>query len=287
MTARPRQADRIEAVTTTALTAATAFLKGARSPVPSEIARADAALRAQLVDGCRILASEDMSDYIWGHVSVRASREGTFWLKGAQMGLEEVTIDDLILVDLEGNVLEGSRERHIEWPIHAEAYRARPDVRSVVHSHAFASVAFGATGLPLASLGHEAARWTPPDVPRFTETSDLIDSPELGRSMATAIGSAGGALLLHHGMVVVGPDIPTACIQAIFLEQACRLQLTMLSLGVPFIEASAEDAILRHEKLARPSMYPKLWEYLVRRQASAGHQEQTPRGQGGPLALRR
>ena len=251
------------------------------------LAETDLGIRTRLVEGCRILAAEDMSDYIWGHVSVRASREGTFWLKGAQMGLEEVTLDDVILVDLDGQVLEGTRERHLEWPIHAEAYRARPDVGSVVHSHAFATVAFGATDLPLASLGHEAFRWTPPDIPRFTETSDIIDTPELGRAMAAVVGSAGGALLRHHGMVVVGPDVPTACIQAIFLEQACRLQLTMLTLGVPFVEASAEEAALLHQKMARVSMYPKLWEYLVRRQANAGHQEQTPRGQAGPLALRR
>lgn len=253
----------------------------------SAIAETDADIRAQLVAGCRILAAEDMSDYIWGHVSARASREGTFWLKGAQMGLEEVTIDDVILVDLDGHVLDGTADRHLEWPIHAEVYRVRPDVGSVVHSHAFASVAFGATGLPLANAGHEAARWIPPDIPRFTETSDLIDSPELGRSMAAVIGSEGGALLRHHGMVAVGPDIPTACIQAIFLEQACRLQLTLLSLGVPFDEATAEDASMRKEKLSRPSMYPKLWEYLVRRLDSGEASGMVPRGQRGPLALRR
>ncbi len=253
----------------------------------ADLAETDAAIRAQLVEGCRILASEDMSDYIWGHVSVRASRPGTFWLKGAQLGLEEITLDDLILVDLDGNVLEGTRDRHIEWPIHAEAYRARPDVNAVVHSHAFASVAFGALNLPLADLGHEATRWIPPDIPRYTETSDLIDSPERGRAMAAAIGDAGGALLRHHGMVVVGPDVPTACIQAIFLEQACRLQLTVLALGVPFEEAPAEDAAVRHEKLARPSMYPKLWEYLVRREATGRAPEPMPRGQRGPLAARR
>jgi len=247
----------------------------------------DADRRRQLVEGCRILASEDMSDYIWGHVSARASRPGTFWLKGAQLGLEEIDLEDLILVDLDGNVLEGERDRHIEWPIHAEVYRVRPDVNAVVHSHAFASVALGATDLPLADLGHEASRWIPPDIPRYTETSDLIDTPERGRSMAGAIGDAGGILLRHHGMVVVGPDIPTACIQAIFLEQACRLQLTVLALGVPYEEASAADRLRRHEKLARPSLYPKLWEYLVRRETSGNAPDPLPRGQRGPLALRR
>ncbi len=242
----------------------------------------DLDLRQQLADGCRVLASEDMGDFIWGHVSVRASAPGTFWLKGAQMGLEEVTRDDVVLVDLDGNVLAGTRPRHVEWPIHAELYRARSDVNSVVHSHAFATVAFGATDMPLDDLGHEASRWTPPDVPRFVETSDLIDSAERGRALAAVIGDQGGALLRHHGMVVGGPDIPTACLQAIFLEQACRLQLTLMGLGVPYTTGSADDRQLRHDKLTKPTTYPTLWAYLLRRleregPALAGPQGQRPR----------
>jgi ribulose-5-phosphate 4-epimerase/fuculose-1-phosphate aldolase len=225
----------------------------------------DLDLRRRLADGCRVLASEDMGDFIWGHVSVRASAPGAFWLKGAQMGLEEVTPEDVVLVDLDGKVLAGTRPRHVEWPIHAELYRARSDVGSVVHSHASATVAFGATDMPLEDLGHEASRWTPPDVPRFVETSDLIDSPERGRAVAAAIGSHGGALLRHHGMVVGGPDIPTACLQAIFLEQACRLQLTLMGLGVPYTTGSPDDRQIRHDKLTKPTTYPTLWAYLLRR----------------------
>ena len=239
----------------------------------------DIDLRRQLADGCRVLASEDMGDFIWGHVSVRASTPDTFWLKGAHMGLEEVTADDAVLLDLDGNVLAGDRPRHVEWPIHSELYRARPDIASVVHSHAFATVAFGATEVPLEDLGHEASRWTPPDVPRFTETSDLIDSPERGRALAAAVGSHGGALMRHHGMVVGGPDLPTACLQAIFLEQACRLQLTVMGLGVAYQAGSPEDRQLRHDKLTKPGTYTSLWAYLTRRLAPTGGKPPTPRGQ--------
>ena len=240
----------------------------------------DIELRRQLADGCRVLASEDMGDFIWGHLSVRASTPDTFWLKGAHMGLEEVTEEDAVLLDLDGNVLAGSRPRHVEWPIHAELYRARSDIASVVHSHAFATVAFGATDEPLADIGHEASRWTPPDVPRFTETSDLIDSPERGRALAAAVGSHGGALMRHHGMVVGGPDIATACLQAIFLEQACRLQLTVMSLGVPYRTGAVEDRQLRHDKLTKPSTYASLWAYLTRRLDASPPEDRRPRGAG-------
>lgn len=238
----------------------------------------DVDIRRQLAVSCRVLAAEGLSDFIWGHVSARATQPDTFWLKGAQMGLEEVTEDDVILLDLDGNVLSGSRPRHLEWPIHAALYRARPDIASVVHSHAFATVAFSATDEPLADIGHEATRWTPPDVPRFTETSDLIDTPERGRAMAAAVGSHNGALLRHHGMVVGGPDIPTACLQAIFLEQACRLQLTVMSLGVPFQTASEADRQLRHDKQTRPALYSGLWTYLTRRLEASVGQPAAPRG---------
>ncbi len=239
----------------------------------------DLDLRRQLADGCRVLASEGLGDFVWGHLSVRASTPETFWLKGAHMGLEEVTAGDAVLLDLDGNVLAGTRPRHVEWPIHAELYRVRPDIGSVVHSHAFATVAFGATDEPLADVGHEASRWTPPDIPRFTDTSDLIDTPERGRALAAAVGSHGGALMRHHGVVVGGPDIPTACLQAIFLDQACRLQLTLMGLGVPYRTASPEDRQLRHDKLTRPGIYGSLWSYMTRRLGPDGGGPASPRSQ--------
>jgi ribulose-5-phosphate 4-epimerase/fuculose-1-phosphate aldolase len=219
--------------------------------------------RSELALGCRILDSEGLGDYIWGHASARAERDGTFWLKGAGLGLDEIGTDDLILLDLDGNVLEGDRPRHVEWPIHAELYRARPDVMAVVHSHAPATVAFGCLDVPLAPVCHEAIRWMPPP-PRFTETSDLIDSPARGAAVAQRMGEGAGVLLRNHGFVNGGAEIRSTILRAVFLERACRTHLACLSAGVPFEPAPAADVEARREKMGVSKQYDALWAYFAR-----------------------
>lgn len=225
---------------------------------------ADESLRRELATACRILASEGMGDFIWGHVSVRASEPGTFWLKGGGLGLEEIGPDDVIRLDLDGNVLEGSRPRHLEWPIHAEILRARPDVVCVVHSHATSTVAFGTIDEPLQPICHEAIRWMP-SPPRFTGTSDLIDSPARGRALAECLGDGRGVLLRNHGMVAAAADIRTATLLSIFLERACRTQLQVMATGAAYHPATEADVAARREKMNVPTAFNALWDYFVRR----------------------
>lgn len=225
---------------------------------------ADDAAKSDLALACRVLAAEGLGDYIWGHVSVRAEQPGAFWLKGAGLGLEEITPDDLVLMDLDGNILAGHRPRHVEWPIHAGVLRARPDVNAVVHSHAPASVAVSCIEVDLEPLCHEAIRWMPAP-PRFTETSDLIDSPDLGRAVADRMGDGPGVLLRNHGMVVGTGDVRSAAIMAIFLERACRTQISVMAIGAGYAAAPARDAASRRDKMNVPRQFDALWSYLVRR----------------------
>lgn len=229
----------------------------------------DGSLRAELAIACRILAAEDMGDYIWGHVSVRSADGDSFWLKGAGLGLEEITADDVIRLDLNGNVLAGDRPRHLEWPIHAGVFRARRDVQAVVHTHAFGSVVLGTTDEPLQPICHDAIRWMP-GPPRFTETSDLIDTPALGQAVAARLGQGHGVFLRNHGMVVAASDLRSTALLSIFLERACRAQLAVMATGARYYPASEVDAASRQRKMNVPSSFDALWEYFVRRLPPTG-----------------
>jgi ribulose-5-phosphate 4-epimerase/fuculose-1-phosphate aldolase len=236
----------------------------------------DTALRRELAIACRILAAEGMGDDIWGHVSARGSDPGTFWLKGAGLGLDEITEDEVILLDLDGTMLAGDRPRHLEWPIHAEMFRARPDVQAVVHSHAFGTVAFGTTDEPLRPICHEAMRWMP-GPPRFTETSDLIDSPALGNAVAARLGQGAGVFLRNHGVVVATSDLRSTTLLAVFLERACRVQLAVMATGVAYRSASDADVESRKEKMGVPASYDALWRYLARKLEPMGTAERADR----------
>src|SRR4026209_1184542 len=91
-------------------------------------------LQEKLALACRILAMQGHSDMIYGHVSALTDIPGQYWIKGSGIGLEEVTEDDLVLIDFEGSTLAGKRKRHYEFPIHSEVYRTNPEIRCVIHT---------------------------------------------------------------------------------------------------------------------------------------------------------
>jgi ribulose-5-phosphate 4-epimerase/fuculose-1-phosphate aldolase len=157
-------------------------------------------LLEQLVTSCRILAAVGQGDMVWGHVSVRDPKGRGVWLKGAGHGLEEISADDVVLINRAGEVLAGGGRRHKEFPIHTEVMATRPDVGCVIHTHPAAPVTFAAVDEPLRPVSHEATFFFPPELPCFSETSDLILTPQLGERVAAALGDRLALLL--------GPRLP-------------------------------------------------------------------------------
>ncbi|ROO84995.1 L-fuculose-phosphate aldolase [Actinocorallia herbida] len=214
--------------------------------------------------GCRVLAAHGNADLIWGHLSLRDPDGEGVWLKSAGYGMEEITPERVTLVDRDGALLAGGDRVHLEYPIHTEILAARPDVGAVVHSHAEAAVAFAATGAELRPVGHEGTLFWPPDIARFTRTGDLIRDRPLGAELASALGDRDAILLHRHGLVTVGPDVPTAVLTAIFLEKACRMQLQVTA-ATPEPEFSdAEESLAKRDRCYAPSQMEAAWAYLVR-----------------------
>lgn len=225
----------------------------------------------------RVLGLEDHGDLVWGHVSVRDAGGRGVWMKSAGWGFEEVEPDRVLLVGWDGEVLEGAGRRHAEYPIHTEIMRARSDVRCVVHTHAPAAVAFASLNQPLRPISHEGTFFVPPDIARFTKTGDLILTRELGQALAETVGGRNAALLVHHGIVTVGPDVPTAVVGAILLERACRKQLMAMAAGSLATWSSDEEALSKRQHCYPPELVRQAWEYLVRRVQQVGR---TPVGRG-------
>ncbi len=222
-------------------------------------------LRSIVSLGCRVLAEEGHGDLVWGHVSARDPDGRGVWMKASTFGFEEVTPDHVLLVTRDGEVAWGDGRRHAEYPIHTELVSARQDVGAVVHTHAPAAVAFAALGVPLRPISHEGTLFVPPDIPRFTRTGDLILTSDLGREVAVTLGERNAVLLVNHGIVTVGPDVPTAVMTAILLERGCRTQLLAMAAGELKRWSSDDEAIVKREHCYGPPLLAQAWEYLVRR----------------------
>ncbi len=230
----------------------------------TENSQSEAHLKRRLAEACQILAMGGQGDDVWGHASVRRPGAGTFWMKPHRLGLEEVKPEDMLLIDLDGQVIRGECPRHSEVFIHSEIYRARGDVSAVVHTHAVPATVFASLGVPLRPITHEAVHFVPPDVPRFDETADLIVTPERGKAVARALGSCPALFLVAHGIVTVGATIEEATINALLLNKAARDQLLVPG-GVPRHWSSDEDAMAKRERIHNPVAIADRWAYLLRK----------------------
>jgi len=216
----------------------------------------------KLAKGARILELNGHGDRIFGHVALRDPEGRGFWLKRHQISLGEVFDSrDFLLVDFDGKVLYGAGRRHSEWPIHAELLRARPDLNVTCHTHPFHAVIYSAAKQPLGSISGPTK---PP--PRFDGTSEYIDTPELGRRLAQAMGKdAVMVIMRHHGVLFAGRSIEEAVLAGIEIEHRCRQMLTVASADLPFEWPDAEELTRKFSSNAKRVGSPQgLWDYYSR-----------------------
>ena len=162
-------------------------------------------------------------------------------------------------------LVEGGGPRHSEYPIHTEIMAARPDVGGVVHCHSPYVIALAAAGHRLLPVSHAANYFTPQGVPRFTETADLILTTELGKQVASCLADASAVFLVNHGMVTVGPDLQTATVAAVLLEQAAHQQLLTHGFGGWATWSDAEESMTKRAHIYNEGTIGQAWDYLVRK----------------------
>jgi L-fuculose-phosphate aldolase len=215
--------------------------------------------RALVARSGRVLERIGQGDLAWGHTSARDAEGRGVWTKPAGAGFDEVQDDDVILIGWEGEVLVGDGPRHVEFHIHTEIMRARPDVNGIVHTHPVHAIALAATGQPLAPLSHEGCQFVPPDIARFTATTDVINSRERGEQLVDALSDRNAALMIGHGIVTVGSSLGTAVGAAYHLERACQIQLLA---GQNAMASTPEEAVAKRTR-SKDRFY-HAWTYLDR-----------------------
>jgi L-fuculose-phosphate aldolase len=217
---------------------------------------------AKLALSCNILAQEGHSDMTLGHVSARLPGQDYLHMNPYALDLGEVKGEDIVLIDLEGNQLAGTRRRRTEYPIHTEIYKCRPEINCVIHTHPLYATVLGANGGKIHPISHEGALFL--NSPLFEETTELIRLPAQGEALARCLGKARAALLRNHGVVVAGQSIEEATIYAILLEKAARIELLAKQAGVS-VWSSEEESRHKVEQIYHPRGIQNFWEFYVRR----------------------
>jgi L-fuculose-phosphate aldolase len=222
-------------------------------------------IKQKLILAGKVLVAEGQDDFTRGHISMRLPDNASlFFMKPHSVGLDEITMENILTIDLEGKVVAGGSRRHSEVFIHSEIFKARADVQSVIHTHPPYAVALSASGRPMKCYSQPAALFSG-ELDTYVDTINLIRTHEMGAGVARALGRNRAALLRNHGVAVVGGSIEEAIINAIMLENAAMIQMITEAAGDPAPEFPAEDIAQLKQDISRPDQFIVNFDYLVRR----------------------
>jgi ribulose-5-phosphate 4-epimerase/fuculose-1-phosphate aldolase len=217
-------------------------------------------MSADLAEAIRLLTHAELIDHS-GHASVR--RDATsFSINSGASVRATLTAADIVGVDVEGTLIEGSAKPPLEWPIHAEVYRARPDVHAVIHTHPRWSTLLTMVGAPYRPVfGQGALLGT---VPVFDSPLSVNTRPR-AEALAATLGQRSAVLLKSHGAVIVGADLLEGFALAVYLEENAQRQYLAMQIGDPYV-LSAEEQQACRERLWSRGLFQKAWEHYRAKQ---------------------
>jgi ribulose-5-phosphate 4-epimerase/fuculose-1-phosphate aldolase len=234
-------------------------------PPPVSAGPVEPALIEDLVAASRILVDQGVLD-AFGHVSVRHPKDPNRFLMSRSLAPALVTAEDIVEHDLDGRGIDANgRSLFLERFIHAEIYRARPDVNAIVHSHSPSVIPFSVVKRPMRAMYHNAG-FLAQGIPvfdirkRFGMTNMLVSNSEIGKALAADLGDKPVALMRGHGSVAVAPSLPLAVFRAVYTEVNAKLQTQALSIGGPVTYLEPEEGALADKTNAQVVGRPwELW----------------------------
>jgi L-fuculose-phosphate aldolase len=204
----------------------------------------------------RMLEHQGIIDYN-GHASIRCDAGMLINVGSSQRS--RLTADDICLIDLDGNLIEGKGKPPLEFHLHAGIYKARPDVGAIVHAHPQWSTYLTMTGHDYSPVFAQGTLVHPVPV---LDTPDSINSPEMSAKLGAVMNDRPAALMKSHGAVTVGADIAEAFVLITYLEENARRQYMALQIGTPYAFSAAESEAAR-TKLYTPSLFSRTWDHFA------------------------
>ena len=178
-----------------------------------------------------------------GNVSARDPESGLVVIKPSGLKYSELRPENMVIVDLEGDMVEGNLKPSSDTASHLYIYRARPDVNGIVHTHSRYATAFAALGKPipvyLTAQGDEFGGPIP------CGGFALIGGEEIGKVVVESIGTSPAVLLKNHGVFTIGKNAEGAIKAAVMVEDVAATVWLALQIGRPD-EISPENVAKLH-----------------------------------------
>ncbi len=170
---------------------------------------------------------------VWtsGNVSARDVESGLVVIKPSGVLYDELTPDDMVVLDLNGSIVEGKLKPSSDTATHLYIYRHRSDVGGVVHTHSSFATAFAAVGKPIPAYLTAVCDEFGGPIP--VGGMAPIGGEEIGQEVVRSIGTSKAILMQNHGVFTIGKDARAALKAAVMVEDAARTMFYAFQLGEP------------------------------------------------------
>jgi L-ribulose-5-phosphate 4-epimerase len=188
-------------------------------------------IRNELVRLHLVLPKSNLVTWTSGNVSIRDKETGYVVIKPSGVMYEDLAAEDMVILDVNGKVIEGTKKPSSDTASHLYIYRQRPDVFGVVHTHSPYATAFAAIGKPIpVYLTAQADEFGGP-IP--CGAFALIGGEEIGKVVVESIGGSAAIILKNHGVFTVGDSGKAAVKAAVMVEDVARTVWLAKQLGEP------------------------------------------------------
>lgn len=199
------------------------------------------ALREELVRLHLELPRYGLVVWTGGNVSVRDPETGLVAIKPSGVRYEDLTAESMVVLDLDGRIVEGASRPSSDTASHLVIYRARPDVHGIVHTHSRYATAFAAVGRPIPVYLTAHADEFGGEIP--CADFAFIGDEAIGTLVVDGLGDSPAILLKQHGVFTVGPSAEAAVKTAVMVEDIAATVWAALQIGT--LEPLPDDAVER------------------------------------------
>jgi L-ribulose-5-phosphate 4-epimerase len=188
-------------------------------------------LRDELVLLHEELPRNGLVTWTGGNVSARDPDSGLVAIKPSGIRYGQLTAESMVILDLDGTIVEGDLKPSSDTASHLHIYRHRPDINGVVHTHSRYATAFAAVGRPIPVYLTAQADEFGGEIP--CAGFALIGDEAIGAQVVEAIGRSPAVLLKNHGVFTIGPSAAAAVKTAVMVEDVAATVWLALQIGTP------------------------------------------------------
>ncbi|MGB3407403.1 MAG: class II aldolase/adducin family protein [Jannaschia sp.] len=230
-------------------------------------------LKERLVGACRAFAQQGFDYGFAGHLTIRdPERPELYWTNPMCVHFRHVKVSNLILVDHDGNVIEGDHAvNRAGFVLHAGVHEAHPDILAMCHAHTVYGVAFAALNRPIRRVTQDACAFFEDHVLIGDQAGAVAVENHAGSDVAKAFKGVKAAIHQNHGLLTASRhSIEAAAFWFIALERCCQQELALLAAGVEPTLIREDRARYSREHVGSEYIgwlhFQTIWDDLVRTQ---------------------